>query len=88
MASPSLLGHLVTAKFDDNIPLYRVSRQLERSGMDLSPGTAGTWVNTVGAEKVIPLIKLLNAAMFIASFWHMDESPLNAPSIVTQSLFV
>lgn len=76
MASPSLLAHLVTAKFDDNIPLYRVSRQLERSGMDLSPGTAGTWVNTVGGEKVVPLIKVIKAAMFIASFWHMDESPL------------
>lgn len=76
MASPSLLAHLVTAKFDDNLPLYRVSRQLERSGMDLSPGTAGTWVNTVGGEKVVPLIKLLNAGMFSASFWHMDESPV------------
>jgi transposase len=76
MASPSLLAHLVTAKFDDNLPLYRVSRQLERSGMDLSPGTAGTWVNTVGGEKVVPLIKRLNAGMFSASYWHMDESPL------------
>jgi transposase/regulator of replication initiation timing len=26
MASPSLLAHLVTAKFDDGIPLYRVAR--------------------------------------------------------------
>ena len=34
MASPSLLAHLVTAKFEDNIPLHRVSRQLGRSGMD------------------------------------------------------
>jgi transposase len=76
MASPSLLAHLVTAKFEDNIPLHRVSRQLERSGMDLSPGTAGTWVNIVGGKKVVPLIKLLNAGMFIESLWHMDESPL------------
>lgn len=76
MASPSLLAHLVTAKFDDNLPLYRVSRQLERSGMELSPGTAGTWVNTVGGEKVLPLIKVLNTGMFSACFWHMDESPL------------
>jgi len=29
-ASAPLLAHLVTAKFDDNIPLHRVSRQLER----------------------------------------------------------
>jgi transposase len=76
MASPSLLAHLVTAKFDDGIPLYRVSRQLERSGMDLSPGTAGTWVNRIGGDKIIPLIELLREAIFTADLMHMDESYL------------
>lgn len=76
MASPSLLAHLVTSKFDDGIPLYRVSRQLERSGMDLSPGTAGTWVNRIGGDKVIPLIELLREAIFIPPYMHMDESYL------------
>ena len=76
MASPSLLAHLVTAKFDDGIPLYRVSRQLERSGMDLSPGTAGTWVNKIGGDKVLPLIELLREAIFTPPFMHMDESYL------------
>jgi transposase len=76
MASPSLLAHLVTAKFDDGTPLYRVSRQLERSGMDLSPGTAGTWVNRVGGDKIIPLIELLREAIFIPDLMHMDESYL------------
>lgn len=76
MASPSLLAHLVTAKFDDGIPLYRVSRQLERSGMDLSPGTAGTWVNRIGGDKVLPLIELLREGIFVPPFMHMDESYL------------
>jgi transposase len=76
MASPSLLAHLITSKFDDGIPLYRVSRQLERSGMDLSPGTAGTWVNRIGGDKVIPLIELLREAIFIPPYMHMDESYL------------
>ena len=76
MASPSLLAHLVTAKFDDGIPLYRVSRQLERSGMDLSPGTAGTWVNRIGGGKVLPLIELLREGIFVPPFMHMDESYL------------
>ena len=76
MASPSLLAHLVTAKFDDGIPLYRVSRQLERSGMDLSPGTAGTWVNRIGGDKVLPLIELLREEIFVPPFMHMDESYL------------
>jgi transposase len=76
MASPSLLAHLITSKFDDGLPLLRVSRQLERSGMDLSPGTAGTWVNLIGGEKVVPLINLMNDELFNFSFWHMDESYL------------
>jgi len=76
MASPSLLAHLVTAKFGDGIPLYRVSRQLERSGMDLSPGTAGTWVNRIGGDKIIPLIELLREGIFIPDLMHMDESYL------------
>ena len=76
MASPSLLSHLITSKFDYGMPLYRVSRQLEQAGMDLSPGTAGTWVNTVGGDKVFPVIKLLREEIFIPSFMHMDESPL------------
>ena len=76
MASPSLLAHLVTAKFDDGIPLYRVSRQLERSEMDLSPGTAGTWVNKIGGDKVIPMIELMREAIFVPEFMHMDESYL------------
>jgi transposase len=76
MASPSLLAHLVTSKFDDGIPLYRVSRQLERSGMDLSPGTAGTWVNRIGGDKILPLIELLREGIFLPDLMHMDESYL------------
>jgi transposase len=76
MASPSLLAHLITSKFVDGLPLYRVSRQLERSGMDLSPGTAGTWVNLIGAEKVLPLITLMNEELLLSPYLHMDETYL------------
>jgi transposase len=79
MASASLLAHLITSKFVDGLPLYRVSRQLERSGMDLSPGTAGTWVNQVG-DKVLPLIYLMNEALLAAPFIHMDETYLQVLS--------
>jgi transposase len=76
MASPSLLAHLITSKFVDGLPLYRVSRQLERSGMDLSPGTAGTWVNVIGAQKVPPLITLMNEELLLSPYLHMDETYL------------
>jgi transposase len=70
-SAPDLKVYLHRAPIDN-----RVSRQLERSGMDLSPGTAGTWVNKIGSDKVIPLIELLREAIFIPEFMHMDESYL------------
>ena len=76
MASASLLAHVVNAKFDLGLPLYRVSKDLKRYGMDLSPGTLGTWVNTLGGEKVVPLCNLLNETLFTVDFLHIDETPL------------
>ncbi|MGH8302079.1 MAG: IS66 family transposase [Steroidobacteraceae bacterium] len=75
-ASASLLAHLVTSKFDDGLPLYRVCRQLERQDVLLSPGTVGTWVNTLGAESVVPLINLMNDALLEHSLIQMDETYL------------
>jgi len=76
MASSSLLAHVVKSKFDLGLPLYRVSRDLSRYGVELTPGTLGTWTNTLGGEKVVPLINLMNEALFLVSFMHIDETPL------------
>jgi len=76
MASSSVLAHLITSKFVDGLPLYRIARQLERSGMDLSPGTAGTWVNEIGGEKVVPLVNVMNEQLLSEPVVHMDETYL------------
>ncbi len=75
-ASASLLAHLVTSKFDDGQPIFRVCRQLERQEVSLSPGTAGTWVNTLGSESVVPLINLMNDELLDATLIQMDETYL------------
>jgi len=76
MASPSLLAHVIKSKFDLGLPIYRVSQDLSRYRMNLGPGTLGTWVNTVGGEKVVPLINLMGEELFGAVFMHIDETPL------------
>ena len=76
MASPSLLAHVIKSKFDLGLPIYRVSQDLTRYRMNLGPGTLGTWVNTVGGEKVVPLINLLGEELLSAAFMHIDETPL------------
>lgn len=75
-ASPSLLAHLVTSKFDDGLPLYRICRQMERQDVLLSPGTVGTWVNTLGGEIVVPLINLMNDELLAHPLIQMDETYL------------
>jgi transposase len=76
VASPSLLAHVIKSKFDLGLPIYRVSQDLKRYQMNLGPGTLGTWVNTVGGEKVVPLINLLGEELFTVAFMHIDETPL------------
>jgi hypothetical protein len=79
-----MLAHLVTSKFVDGLPIYRTCRQLERQQVQLSPGTAGTWVNTLGSESVVPLINLMNDENEIRPFsqgrrvWLFANNPLGA----------
>ncbi len=76
VASPSLLAHVANSKFNLGLPLYRVSQDLQRYGMDLGAGTLGTWMSTVGGEKVVPVINLMRDALFEVGFMHIDETPL------------
>jgi len=76
MASPSLLAHVANSKFNLGLPLYRVSQDLQRFGMDLGPGTLGTWMSLVGGEKIVPVVNLMRDALFAAPFMHIDETPL------------
>lgn len=75
-ASASLLAHVVTSKFDDGLPIFRICRQLERQDVHLSPGTVGTWVNTVGCGPVVPLINLMSDELLSSGLIQMDETYL------------
>jgi len=75
-AGASLLAHVVTSKFDDGLPIFRICRQLERQEVRLTPGTVGTWVNTVGAETVMPLINLMADDLLAEPVVQMDETYL------------
>jgi transposase len=74
-ASASLLAALVTSKFVDGMPIYRVCQQLQRQEVRLSPGTAGSWVNAAG-EAVLPLINLMHEELLAQPFVQMDETYL------------
>ena len=73
----SLLAHLVTNKFVDGIPIYRTCRQLGRLELDLSPSTAGSWINAAGSgDAITSLVGLMNEELLNSPFVQMDETYL------------
>lgn len=76
LATPSLLAHIVTAKFVDGLPLYRQEAQFARLGVTLGRATMAGWMIRLGGTHVVPLINLLNEEMLKHPLIHSDESRL------------
>jgi len=72
-ASPSLLAHIVTAKYVDAIPLYRQEAQFARLGVDLARATMASWIIKLG-EAVVPILNLLNEQLLESPLIQCDET--------------
>ena len=58
MAGPGLLAYIVTSKFSDYLPLYRLQDIFERQGFEISRATQSVWCGDV-ADLVEPLYELM-----------------------------
>jgi hypothetical protein len=58
MAGPGLLAYIITCKFSDYLPLYRLEDIFERQGFEISRGTQSIWCGDV-ADLVEPLYELM-----------------------------
>jgi transposase len=58
MAGPGLLAYIVTSKFSDYLPLYRLEDIFERQGFEISRATQSIWCGDV-ADLVVPLYELM-----------------------------
>jgi transposase len=72
-ASPSLLAHIVTAKYVDALPLHRQEAQFARLGVDLPRATMASWMVKLG-ECVVPIINLLNEQLLESPLIQCDET--------------
>jgi transposase len=57
-AWPGLLAYIVTSKFSDYLPFYRLEDIFERQGFEISRGTQSIWCGDV-ADLVEPLYELM-----------------------------
>ncbi len=80
-ASPGLLAHIATQKYQDALPLYRQEIILSRSGIDIPRSTLANWMIKAG-ELIQPLINLLSEQQLNHPILHCDETTvqvLNEP---------
>ncbi len=58
LAGPGLLAYIVTSKFSDYLPLYRLEDIFERQGFTISRATQSVWCGDV-ADRAEPLYELM-----------------------------
>ncbi len=73
---PGLLAHIMVAKFDDHIPLYRLSEMYDRLGIDISRSVMADWMGRVSVL-LSPLILLIRAHIAAVDRIHTDDTPVN-----------
>ncbi|ASV87456.1 transposase C of IS166 homeodomain protein [Ochrobactrum quorumnocens] len=73
---PGLLAHIMVAKFDDHIPLYRLSEMHDRLGVDISRSVMADWVGRVSIL-LTPLILLIRGHIAAVDRIHTDDTPVD-----------
>jgi transposase len=74
-ASPGLLAHIATAKYQDALPLHRQEAILARHGIEIPRNTLASWMIKAG-ELVQPLLNLLEDQLLAYPVLHCDETPV------------
>jgi transposase len=73
LCGPSLLAHVITAKFADHTPLHRLAGQLGRSGVHFAESTLGGWLSQAAAL-LDPLAQLMERRLKLSRALHSDDT--------------
>lgn len=87
IATANTMAYIITAKYADGLPLYRLSTILNRHGIDLSRQTLSQSVLST-AEKVEPFMEYFKTVLLQSTVLHMDETTvqvLKEPDKTAQS---
>jgi len=73
MAGPGLLAFIVTSKFADYLPLYRLENIFARSGFEIDRVTACIWCRDV-AEIAMPIYNRMKQRVLAGHVIHTDDT--------------
>jgi len=75
-ADESLLAFVLTSKFADHLPLYRLVEIFERSKIKISRQTLSNWVLTLGSA-LAPLYDAMKERVLESGVVFVDETPID-----------
>ena len=91
---PGLLAHVVSSKYADHLPLYRLEQIFERHGVQVTRRTLSEWNGAV-ADLLAPIVRAMHREQVGRSPWiQCDDTtlevqePRRAPQIRTGHLWV
>ena len=86
MARPGLLAYVVTSKYADYLPLYRLESIFSRNGFEVDRSTMSVWAGDV-ADLVSPLYRLMIERVLASHVVGTDETvmPMLAPEKTKQA---
>ncbi|GAA4027504.1 hypothetical protein GCM10022212_27010 [Actimicrobium antarcticum] len=76
IASASTVATILTAKYADGLPLYRMESVLERNDVDIRRGTMGRWVIRSSEDWLERLYKAMRQTLLRQHIIHGDETPV------------
>jgi transposase len=80
IAAPGLMAYVLIQKYDDHLPLYRISNSFARAdfanyGVRLAESTLGDIVGQCG-QRLLPLAHRLRELLLSSPVLHADETPV------------
>ncbi len=75
MAGPGLLAHILVAKYDDHLPLYRQGEIFARLGAEIPRSTLIDWCGQATAV-LGPLVERIRENVLSADRLHADDTPV------------
>lgn len=76
IASPSALAYVITQKYCEGMPLYRIEQFLHRLDLDVSRQNLSNWVVLSTERWLQPLYDELQRSLRQRRYAHSDETPL------------
>jgi transposase len=75
IASPRLLAHLVSSRFEMHLPYYRIEQMYARAGMPISRQTLCGWAG-MSSDASRLVIEAIKAEVFADGYVQIDETPV------------